>query len=57
MLLQDAPTAPTPPHGALFYVAAVNIIIWLGLFGYLVYLDLKVRSAAARSRSEMETSR
>ncbi len=37
-----------PAHGALFYVAAVNIIIWAGLFGYLAYLDRKVRGALSR---------
>ena len=31
--------------GALGYVAAVNIVIWAGIFGYLVYLDRKVRAA------------
>src|ERR1039457_2792641 len=32
--------------GALGYVAAVNIVIWAGIFGYLVYLDRKVRAAS-----------
>ena len=41
-----APTAALPAHGALFYVAAVNLVIWAGLFGYMLYLDLKVRRAA-----------
>ena len=41
----DLPTAAVPPHGALFDVAAVNIVIWVGLFAYLFYLDLKVRNA------------
>ena len=40
-----SPTAPVPPYGALFYVAAVNIIIWAGLFAYLFYLDRKVKAA------------
>ena len=40
----DAPTAAVS-HGALLYVAAVNIIIWAGLFAYLFHLDRKVRSA------------
>jgi CcmD family protein len=31
--------------GALGYVAAVNIVIWAGIFAYLVYLDRKVRAA------------
>lgn len=39
------PDAPVPQHGALFYVAAVNIIIWAGIFIYLVYLDRKVKAA------------
>ncbi len=34
-----------PAHGALLYVAAVNIIIWAGLFAYVSYLDRKVRGA------------
>lgn len=40
-----APTASAPAHGALFYVAAVNIVIWAGLFLYLLYLDRRVRNA------------
>ena len=40
------PTAAAPAYGALFYVAAVNIIIWAGIFLYLVYLDRKVRAAS-----------
>ena len=43
------PDAPTPAHGALAYVAAVNIIIWAGLFIYLLYLDRKVKGALART--------
>jgi CcmD family protein len=39
------PDAPAPAHGALMYVAAVNIIIWAGLFIYLLYLDRKVKAA------------
>ena len=31
---------------SLAYVAAVNIIIWAGIFFYLVYLDRKVRAAS-----------
>jgi CcmD family protein len=49
------PTAASPAHGALFYVAAVNIIIWAGIFLYLVYLDRKVQAAtkaAARPSPE-----
>ncbi|HEV8268527.1 MAG TPA: CcmD family protein [Thermoanaerobaculia bacterium] len=44
--MNPAPTAAIPSHGALFYVAAVNLVIWAGLFGYMLYLDLKVRRAA-----------
>ncbi|MBK6405668.1 MAG: CcmD family protein [Holophagales bacterium] len=47
----DAPTAAVS-HGALFYVAAVNIIIWAGLFAYLVHLDRKVRAAMSRQTPE-----
>jgi CcmD family protein len=47
----DAPSVAVS-HGALFYVAAVNIIIWAGLFAYLVLLDRKVRSAIARLTPE-----
>lgn len=36
---------------ALGYVAAVNLVIWAGIFGYLVYLDRKV-SAASGSGQE-----
>jgi CcmD family protein len=39
------PEAASPQHGALMYVAAVNIIIWAGIFIYLVYLDRKVKAA------------
>jgi CcmD family protein len=39
------PTAPIPPYGALWYVAAVNLVIWAGLFAYLLYLDRKVSRA------------
>ena len=49
-LIQEAPAAAVPAQGALFYVMAVNLVIWAGLFGYLVYLDRKVRSAL-RGRS------
>ena len=41
-----APAANVPAYGALAYVAAVNIIIWAGIFFYLVYLDRKVRAAS-----------
>jgi CcmD family protein len=37
---------------ALGYVAAVNIVIWAGIFGYLMYLDRRVRAAEARSGGE-----
>jgi CcmD family protein len=47
----DAPTAAVS-HGALLYVAAVNIIIWAGILGYLVHLDRKVRAAIARQNPE-----
>ena len=50
----DAPTVAVS-HGALLYVAAVNIIIWAGIFGYLVRLDRKVRSALARQTPEDPT--
>jgi CcmD family protein len=39
------PEAASPQYGALAYVAAVNIIIWAGIFIYLVYLDRKVKTA------------
>ena len=53
-----APIAATPAHGALFYVAAVNIIIWAGIFLYLVYLDRKVQAAAkAAARSSPEETK
>jgi len=46
-------SAPAPAHGALFYVAAVNLVIWAGLFFYLFYLDRKVKAAqAARPNPE-----
>jgi len=52
------PTAATPAHGALFYVAAVNIIIWAGIFFYLVYLDRKVQAAAkAAARPSLEETK
>ncbi len=41
-----APAANVPAYGALFYVATVNIIIWAGIFLYLLYLDRKVRNAS-----------
>ncbi len=43
------PEAATPQHGALLYVAAVNIIIWAGIFAYLLYLDRKVKAALKSS--------
>ena len=46
------PAASVPAQGALFYVAAVNIIIWAGIFLYLVYLDRKVRNASRHISSE-----
>jgi CcmD family protein len=46
VLGQDtAPAAPEPPYRALFYVAAVNVVIWGGIFVYLVYLDRRLRAA------------
>ncbi len=39
-----APAAQVPAHGALFYVAAVNLIIWAGLFLYLFWLDRRVKA-------------
>ncbi len=50
----DVPTTAVS-HGALLYVAAVNIIIWAGIFGYLVRLDRKVRSALSRQTPEDPT--
>jgi CcmD family protein len=47
----DAPTVAVS-HGALFYVAAVNIVIWAGILAYLVSLDRRVRSAIARQTPE-----
>lgn len=47
-----APTAAVPPHGALFYVAAVNLVIWAGLFAYLFYLDRRVRAAERKHTPE-----
>lgn len=46
-----SPTA-TVSHGALFYVMAVNLVIWAGIFGYTFYLDRKVKSALSRLPSE-----
>lgn len=46
LVAQDsAPAAPEPPYRALFYVAAVNVVIWGGIFVYLVYLDRRLRAA------------
>lgn len=46
------PSAPAPAHAALYYVMGVNLIIWAGLFLYLLYIDRKVRSARATSSGE-----
>jgi CcmD family protein len=46
------PSAPAPAQGALFYVMGVNLIIWAGLFLYLLYLDRKVRAASATHMGE-----
>ena len=48
----DIPAAALPSHGALFYVAAVNIIIWVGLFAYLLHLDRKVKGALSQRPPE-----
>lgn len=45
------PEAATPPHGALFYVTAVNLVIWAGLFAYLFWLDRKVERLRKASGS------
>ena len=42
-----SPTA-TVSHGALLYVAAVNLVIWTGIFGYVLHLDRKVRGVLAK---------
>jgi len=46
------PSAPVPAQGALFYVMGVNLIIWAGLFLYLLYIDRKVHSASDTSKGE-----
>ena len=46
------PSAPAPAQGALFYVMGVNLIIWAGLFLYLLYLDRKIRAASATRTGE-----
>ena len=46
------PSAPAPAQGALFYVMGVNLIIWAGLFLYLLYIDRKVRAASAARPGE-----
>jgi CcmD family protein len=46
------PMAQAPAQGALFYVMAVNLIIWAGLFLYLLYIDRKVRAARTTSSGE-----
>ena len=51
-LIDLSPAANVPAYGALFYVASVNIIIWAGIFLYLVYLDRKVRNASRHSSPE-----
>ena len=38
------PAAQAPAQGALFYVAAVNLIIWAGIFAYLFWLDRRVKA-------------
>jgi CcmD family protein len=43
--LNELPVAPQPLFGALLYVAAVNIVIWAGLFGYVFFLERKLRNA------------
>ncbi len=43
--MTDIPAVSGPSHGALFYVAAVNIVIWAGLFVYVIYLERKLHSA------------
>ncbi len=55
--MQSAPVASVPAYGALFYVAAVNIVIWAGLFTYLFYLDRKVRSALRHRTPEDKPGR
>lgn len=45
------PTADVPPHGALLYVMAVNLVIWAGLFAYVFYLDRKLKSAERATRA------
>jgi CcmD family protein len=50
--MTSAPSAALPPHGALFYVMAVNLVIWAGIFFYLLYLDRKMRSASSGGRPE-----
>ncbi len=47
--MTPAPSAPAVPYGALFYVAAVNIVIWAGVFLYLLYLDRKLRASSRRA--------
>lgn len=50
--MTSAPSAALPPHGALVYVMAVNIVIWAGIFFYLLYLDRKMRAACPGGRPE-----
>jgi CcmD family protein len=50
--MTSAPSAALPPQGALFYVMAVNIVIWAGIFFYLLYLDRKLRAASPGGRPE-----
>ena len=38
------PAAQAPAYGALFYVAAVNLVIWAGIFAYLFWLDRRVKA-------------
>lgn len=46
--MTDVPSAPVPAHGALLYVAAVNLVIWAGLFVYVFWLDRRLKKALRR---------
>ena len=50
--MNDLAPVSVPSQGALLYVAGVNLIIWAGIFLYLVYLDRKVRDASRHLSSE-----
>ena len=52
--LPIAPEAATPAYGALFYVTAVNLVIWAGMFIYLVYLDRKVRAVSQSTEKDSQ---